>query len=437
MARLEETVARLEYEFMNGAGDADCYQQLIKYGSMLKAYREKQRERLQTMAGVQQEVFGEVSSKVLSSRISSQRAQTTIEEISYKGECFVGEREVLTAASRYFTEAFAAQESEAKEAWRVDPAKVLGLPEKELLRAPWTEEEVRLAIRQLPKGKAPGLDGLPKEIFEENWDLLGPHFFAFTKDFEKSATLPSSLTTAVTILLHKKGDKARLENYRPITLLSAAYKIVAKVLANRIKKVLPLVISEHQFGFIPGRKLADAVDVVADVIDAAASGREDWYLLLVDFQKAYDSISRAYMFQTLERMGFPEEFVGWTKGLHTQAGTQLLINGWLGDRVDMERGVRQGCPLAPYLFICAAEPLSQEIKRRRLGVWKRGIGNIAYLGYADDTTVVLKSKEQIGRAGALLEEFGELGGEVETDGDNFLADPAIEIAGTSEPVGVC
>ncbi|CAI5929535.1 unnamed protein product [Closterium sp. NIES-65] len=395
---------------MNGTGDTESYEQLVKYGSMLKAYRERQRSQLQTMAGAQQEVFGEISSKVLSGRIVTRKAQTVIEEVTYKGECFAGEREVLTAASRYFTEAFAAQEGVVKEAWRVDPNKVLGVLEKEMLRASWSEEEVLAAIKQLPKGKAPGLDGLPKEFIEENWDMLGRPFLRFIKEFEASAALPSQMTTAVTILLHKKGDKGKLENYRPITLLSAAYKIVAKVLANRIKKVLPMVISEHQYGFIPGRKLADAVNVVADVVDAAAAGRADWYLLLVDFQKAYDSISRDYMFQTLERMGFPEEYVNWTKGLHDQSGTQLLINGWLGERVGMERGVRQGCPLAPYLFICAAEPLSQEIKRRRLGVWKRGIGDVAYLGYADDTTVVLNRKEQVGRACELLEEFGELSG---------------------------
>ncbi|CAI7808398.1 unnamed protein product [Closterium sp. NIES-53] len=166
----------------------------------------------------------------------------------------MGEREVLTAASRYFTEAFATQEGGLTDTWRVDLGKVLGVTEKEMLRAPRMEEEVLVAIKQLPKGKAPGLDGLPKEFIEENWDLLGRPFLAFIKEFETSTELPPQLTTVVTILLHKKGDKASLENYRPITLLSNVPNIVAKVLANRIKKVLPVIISEHQFGFIPGRK---------------------------------------------------------------------------------------------------------------------------------------------------------------------------------------
>ncbi|CAI7912291.1 unnamed protein product [Closterium sp. NIES-54] len=117
--------------------------------------------------------------------------------------------DVLTAASDNFTEAFEEQEVEEGTVWPIDHGKVLNTAEKELLRAPWTEAEIQLAIKQLPKGKAPGLDGLPKELLKENWDLLGPSFLVFVKYFECSATLPAQFTTAKTILLQKKGDKAK------------------------------------------------------------------------------------------------------------------------------------------------------------------------------------------------------------------------------------
>ncbi|CAI5479648.1 unnamed protein product [Closterium sp. Yama58-4] len=109
-------------------------------------------------------------------------------------------------------------------------------------------------------------------------------------------------------------------------------------------------------------------------------------------------------------MGFPRRFVQWCEGLHAGSTTRLLLNGWLGDPVAVRKGVRQGCRLAPYLFLCAVEPLCQEAKRRNLGISNPYGERLAYLGYADDTTLVLKGKRQIGRAVKLLDEFGDQSG---------------------------
>ncbi|CAI5479246.1 unnamed protein product [Closterium sp. Yama58-4] len=192
----------------------------------------------------------------------------------------------------------------SKKYWEVEEGKRLLEGNRAALTKPWSEEEVKTVLRELPAGKAPGQDGLPKELFEQNWELLGKELMKLIGDFEKDAVMPEAFTTAVTILLHKKGEREQLGNYRLITLLSVVYKLIAKVLANRIKKVLPRVISEHQFGFIPGRRLADVVSIVADVVDAAAEGDEDWLLLLVDLKKAYDSVSREFLFTTMHKMGF-------------------------------------------------------------------------------------------------------------------------------------
>ncbi|CAI7815167.1 unnamed protein product [Closterium sp. NIES-53] len=227
---------------------------------------------------------------------------------------------------------------------------------------------------------------------------------SLVNDFTATAELRVEVKEAVTILLHKKGDRSQLNNYRPITLLNFSYKILAKVMADRIKKVLHLVVSPEQYGFIPGRRLADAVALVADIIDAAKNGNKDWYLLLVDFQKAFDSVSRSFIFNILCDMGFPPRFVAWVEGLHTHTTTKLLVNGWIGQGIEVVSGVRQGCPLAPYLFLCAVELLTQEVERRQLGLSLEG-HRLAYLGYADDTTLILQREEQIVQAEEILEDF--------------------------------
>ncbi|CAI7896591.1 unnamed protein product [Closterium sp. NIES-53] len=231
---------------------------------------------------------------------------------------------------------------------------------------------------------------------------------ALVKDFKVSATLPGEVKEVVTILLHKKGEHDQLGNYRPITLLSFTYKILAKVVAERLRKVLHRVISPKQYGFIPGRRLTNAVELVADIIDAAKNGNEDWFLLLIDFQKAFDSVSRGFIFHVLDRMGFPPRFISCIQGLHSQK-TKLLINGWLGDGIEVVSRVPQGCPLAPYLFLCAVEPLVQEVERRRLGLDIEG-QRLAYLGYADDATLALQGRQQIKEAEEVLDVFEKQSG---------------------------
>ncbi|CAI5462501.1 unnamed protein product [Closterium sp. Yama58-4] len=369
MVHLEQKVEELRWKVMSDPSSQALYEELVRCEVALKLYQDSNKERLQVLTGMMQELAGETPSGFLSGLVKSRKAKTEIAELTFKGVLRKGASEVLQAASEHFREAYALSPTSS-------PVE------------PWPIEEGRTLQESAGSGGDEG-----------------------SQDLESTGVLSESFTTAVTILLHKKGDRGDLGNYRPITLLSFFYKLLAKVLANRIKVVLPKVISGNQFGFLPGRSLADAVSLVADAIDAAEQEDEDWLLLLVDFQKAYDSVSRDYLFTTLGNMGFSEKFTRWVKGLHDGAATRVLLNGWIGERVEMDKGVRQGCPLAPYLFLCAVEPLCQEIERRKLGVRKRGVkGSLDYIGYADDTTLVLKGKEQVVVAEKLLGEFAEISG---------------------------
>ncbi|CAI5994550.1 unnamed protein product [Closterium sp. NIES-65] len=394
---------------------------LLRKEELLEAYERSHKEQLQLWAGIEAEMDGEVASGTLSAQIKTRKAKTTIREVARNGSLFSGVKEALSAATSHFRDVFGCVSSSAVPATEDHPMqRRLGEASRGALSAPWTEDEVRKAIRELAPRKSPGADGLPKELFDYNWGLLGPVLMDLVRIFTGGEALPHTVSTAVTILLHKKGDKGDLGNYRPITLLSTVYKIIAKVMASRLKVVLHEVISEDQYGFLPGRQLADAVSVVADAIEAGANGKEDWYLMMIDFQKAFDSISRDYLFDTLRKLGLPEVFVSWTEGLHKDAGTCLHINGWTGDRVAVEKGVRQGCPLAPYLFLCAVEPLCQEFNRKKLGIGKRGVGTLAYLGYADDTSLLLRGAEQLEAAADVLTVFGRESGLVMNEGKTVV-----------------
>ncbi|CAI5465299.1 unnamed protein product [Closterium sp. Yama58-4] len=366
---LQCVVASLKQAWMRDPSCDRTKKLLDERELQLKSYQQVRQERLHEMAGLEAEVKGEVA----------------------------------------FT--FGADKQRTVSDWSPEAAKTLSQAAVVSLEADWSEDEVKRAFRSLANNKAPGKDGLPKELFEAHWDVLGKHFMKLVADFSESAVLPTSAKDAVTILLHKKGGRDQIENYRPITLLSSVYKVLAWVVADRIKKVLHEVISTEQYGFLPGRRLSDAVGLVADVIEAAKHKDEDWYILLVDFKKAFDSVSRSFLFGVLEKMGFPHRSIRWIQGLHENTTTSLLINGWMGDAVEVVSGVRQGCPLAPYLFLCAVEPLAQDAASRNLGLTGEG-RRLAYLGYADDTTLLLEGDAQIEEAEKLLEKF---------EGDSGLA----------------
>ncbi|CAI7880494.1 unnamed protein product, partial [Closterium sp. NIES-54] len=325
IAHLPSAVATLKQESMRNPKDQMLRELLRKREQQLKEYHACRRERMHTMAGVELALMGEVPSPHLSARIKTRKTRTQIAEVAVSGGVVSEPKQILEAASCYFRNLLGEDKRTTVADWVPSTGKKLMYSEADDLQGDWTEKEVRQALREMASNKTPGKDRLPKEVFELHWDVLGKHVMALVRDFT-SSSLPTSVKDAVTILLHKKGAKEQLENYRSITLLNISYKVLVRVLASRIKRILHRVISREQFCFIPGRRMSDAVGLVADVIDAAKNGKEDWLMLLVDLKKSFDSVSRDFIFEVLEKMGFPARHIGWVKGLHMNTRTNLPIN---------------------------------------------------------------------------------------------------------------
>ncbi|CAI5468772.1 unnamed protein product [Closterium sp. Yama58-4] len=382
-AHLEREVGELRQQVMCKPRCPRAKARLARCEAKLKAYVEGRRRKLQEQAGIKMEMNGEAPTGYLSSRVKARKAKTRLADVLYQGSRYEGAKEALAAASAFYTKLFAAGADTQLE-WSVDK---------------------RLSLEDVAGSVRPG-KRRRSSVRWRRWHRM----MQFLKEFEWTGALPKEFSTAVTVLLHKKGAKDDLQNYRPITLLSTVYKLIAKVLANRIRNKLESVVSTGQFGFLPGRSIAGAVAVAEDVIDAANAGQEDWLMLLVDFRKAFDSVARGYLFDVLRKMGFPETYVKWVEGLHQGAATRICNDGWLGEEVPVLTGVRQGCPLAPYLFLCAVEPFCQEARRRWLGISVKDAGRMTYLGYADDTTLLLNGRSQLGDAELLLKEFEKMSG---------------------------
>ena len=128
-----------------------------------------------------------------------------------------------------------------------------------------------------------------------------------------------------------------------------------KSFCRRISKVLALIIPDDQVGFVKNRSIFDSICNILDVVDFHDAYNKEAYLFLIDLRKAYDTLDRSFLFRTLSHFGFPETFVRTVRLLPENSHMQLYINGLFGPHIPLRSGVRQGCPLAPQLFICAIE----------------------------------------------------------------------------------
>lgn len=147
-----------------------------------------------------------------------------------------------------------------------------------------------------------------------------------------------------------------------LALIGCLYKILAKVLAGGSKEVLPVLISEEQSAFVGVRNIQDGILFANEVVDLWKK-KQKGVILKLDFQKAYDNLSWNFLFEMLSKFGFPSTWINWIKECVSSAHSSVLVNGSPTREFRMEKGLRQGDPLSPFLFILAVEGVSMIFKR--------------------------------------------------------------------------
>ncbi|MCH99250.1 RNA-directed DNA polymerase (Reverse transcriptase), partial [Trifolium medium] len=180
----------------------------------------------------------------------------------------------------------------------------------------------------------------------------------------------------------------------PISLLGCLYKLFAKVLAARLGKVMDSVIASNQSAFLKGRNLVDGVLVVNEVVDLAKRTGKECLIFKVDFEKAYDSVDWGFLEYMLFRVGFCDKWIGWMRECVFGGNFSVLVNGCPTEEININRGLKQGDPLAPFLFLLVVEGFGGAMRKAvDIGVFKgfpiRGGGlSISHLQYADDTLCI-------------------------------------------------
>ncbi|DAZ99148.1 TPA: hypothetical protein N0F65_010232 [Lagenidium giganteum] len=214
-----------------------------------------------------------------------------------------------------------------------------------------------------------------------------------------------------------QDDSASGLDFRPIALLSTDYKLFTRVLANRLRPMLPRIVHPLQTRFVPGRDIHSTIDVfLALQREERVKPSSEACVLLLDFSKAYDTLRRDHLLAALKHAGLLARFRTLVDALHDGTSAVFLVNGFPSSRLAVTRGIRQGCPLAPLRFILALNPLYQRLCSDRAinGLMRTpsSLGNhaITVSGFADDTALYLRDAPSVRRAMAVLDHFGEESG---------------------------
>ncbi|XDV29131.1 hypothetical protein PO909_032284 [Leuciscus waleckii] len=268
------------------------------------------------------------------------------------------------------------------------------------------------ALKSMKRGKSPGTDGLSVEFYLHFWDILKQPLHNLFIDCIKKGEMTSSMKQGLISLIPKTDkDPLLIENWRPISLLNVDYKLLALILAVRLKSGLNSIIGETQNGFMKNRHISSNIRLVLDLIDYSENIDSEAIIMFLDFYKAFDSLEHQFLLKSLSLFGFGSTFINMVSMLYNDINSSVLVGLQTTKRFNCDRGVRQGCPISPFLFLLAVELLSivilQNPSLEGISIFSKEF-KISQL--ADDTTIFLKDQSQIPLCINIINSFSEASG---------------------------
>ena len=312
---------------------------------------------------------GDQNNKVFYNAVKVRETRNNIKEIQGEnGLIAATQDQIKTEAERYFKDFLTVKPSDYVEWLSEELADLLDFKcaeeDKQMLTREVTKEEIKKVLFTMPSNKSPGPDGFTCEFFKETWSIVGNDFVVAIQSFFKTGFLPKGVNSTILALIPKKKEVAFMKDYRPISCCNVLYKVISKLLANRLKTILPKFISANQSTFVKDRLLMEnlllATEIIKDYHKDTISSR---CAMKIDISKAFDSVQWSFLLNTLKALDIPEKYIHWIQTCVTTTSFSVQVNGELAEYFASERGLRQGCSLSPYPFVICMNVLSRKIDK--------------------------------------------------------------------------
>ena len=272
-------------------------------------------------------------------------------------------------------------------------------------------KEVEEVVNSLPNAKAPGPDGFTGFFLKKCWHIVKWDFYDLCRDFWMGQINLQSINDSFITLIPKVTSPEGPNDFRPISLLNCCLKFVTKVLANRLQSKIKEIVHVNQYGFIKSRTIQDCVSWAYEYIHQCKQTQKECIILKLDFAKAFDTIEHSAILKILKHKGFDDRWLGWMDCILKSGSSSILLNGTPGIKFACKRGVRQGDPLSPTLFVAGSDLLQSMVNF----LFNEGTliaplpipgSDFPIIQYVDDTLLVMQAcPNQLVALKGLLHEF--------------------------------
>ncbi|KAI3457760.1 hypothetical protein Pfo_014423 [Paulownia fortunei] len=343
---------------------------------------------------------GERNIKFFHSLGKKKRCKSRIHYITHEGNNITNQEEIKKSAASYFQSLLSNDVPQLldTELEFIQPL-IHDLDNTTLCSSPELEE-IKNAVFDIHPDSVAGLDSFSAFFFQHCWDIVHNDVKEAVVDFFCGNSMPRSFTATSLALIPKTESPNTWNDFRPISLCNVTNKIISKIMSNRLTHILPNIISPSQSGFVKGRLISDNILLAQELIHTInAECRYDNVVIKLDMAKAYDRIQWTFLYKVLSKPCFSKKWISLVQNYIEHCWFSVLINGSSSAFFKSSRGLRQGNPLSPSLFIIAAKFLSRGLdslfQKHKEMSYHSNVGlRISHLAYADDFIIFTNCKKK-------------------------------------------